>query len=140
MNYPVIIRKDINSDYGVEIPDLPGCFSAGSSIDEAIENTREAILFHIEGLIEDNETIPGPSKIENFKSKTKNAVLAIVNVDISELYGKTKRINVSFPDRILNKVDKFAKKNGESRSGILVNAAIEYMSSHSKDLDNHRSV
>ncbi len=43
MKYSVVIHKDSKSDYGVIVPDLPGCFSAGSTIDEALENAKEAI-------------------------------------------------------------------------------------------------
>ena len=41
--YPVVIHKDNNSDYGVTVPDLPGCFSAGSSIEEALQQVKEAV-------------------------------------------------------------------------------------------------
>jgi len=71
MKYPLIIHKDINSDYGVTIPDLPGCFSAGSTLEMAIENSEEAILTHIEGLLIDNEDIPEPKTIEYHKNKNK---------------------------------------------------------------------
>ncbi|MCP4626127.1 MAG: arginase [bacterium] len=40
MRYPVVIHKDPNSDYSATIPDLPGCFSAGSSIEEAYKVTH----------------------------------------------------------------------------------------------------
>ena len=64
MIYPIVIRKDLESDYGVTVPDLPGCFSAGSTIEEAIENAREAIECHIEGLRLDNEPIPAPLPVK----------------------------------------------------------------------------
>ena len=44
-------HKDKDSDYGVIVPDLPGCFPAGESIEDALENAKEAILWHIEGLL-----------------------------------------------------------------------------------------
>ena len=47
MKYPIVIHKDPNSDYGVTIPDLPGCFSAGSTIEEAISMAQEAAECHI---------------------------------------------------------------------------------------------
>ena len=68
MRYPIFIEKDKSSDYGVTVPDLPGCFSAGSTIDAAILNAEEAILTHIEGLLMDDEIVPPPSKIEDLKS------------------------------------------------------------------------
>ena len=45
MNYPVVIHKDKKSDYGLTVPDLPGCFSAGKTFDEALENSKEASFF-----------------------------------------------------------------------------------------------
>lgn len=62
MNYPVVIHKDKDSDYGVTVPDMPGCFSAGSTMEEALDNAREAILCHAEGLMVDNEPVPSPMK------------------------------------------------------------------------------
>lgn len=41
--FPIVVHKDPESDYGTEVPDLPGCFSAGSTISEVLEETREAI-------------------------------------------------------------------------------------------------
>lgn len=64
MRYLAIIHKDKDSDYGVTIPDLPGCFSAGSTLDEALEMAQDAILCHIEGLLIDDEPIPTPTSID----------------------------------------------------------------------------
>lgn len=42
--YPIAIEPgDDRHAFGVVVPDLPGCFSAGDTFDEAIENAREAI-------------------------------------------------------------------------------------------------
>ena len=50
MKYPIAIEAgDNKTAWGVVVPDLPGCFSAGDSgIDEAIENAKEAIELWIE--------------------------------------------------------------------------------------------
>ncbi len=65
MHYPVVIHKDPGSDYGVTVPDLPGCFSAGTTVDEALVEVVEAIECHIEGLLIDEEPIPQPNSIEH---------------------------------------------------------------------------
>ena len=64
MRYPLMIHKDPESDFGITVPDLPGCFSAGSTMEEALQNAEEAILTHIEGLLLDNDPIPTPATIE----------------------------------------------------------------------------
>ena len=42
MRFPIVIHKDAGSAYGVTVPALPGCFSAGDTLEEAIESAREA--------------------------------------------------------------------------------------------------
>jgi predicted RNase H-like HicB family nuclease len=45
MRYPIAIETgDEKHAYGVVVPDLPGCFSAGDNLDEALTNARAAIL------------------------------------------------------------------------------------------------
>ena len=132
MKYPVVIHKDENSDYGVTFPDLPGCFSAGETIEEALANAQEAAECHIEGILIDSEPIPVSTNIEKHKDNPdfKDGIWALVEVDLSKLSLKSKRVNITMPERLLNSLDYFAKKHGETRSGILAQAATEYMASH----------
>ena len=132
MRYPVVIHKDPNSDFSVTIPDLPGCFSAGSTLDEAITMAQEAAECHIEGLLIDSEPVPTPSDIEVHKDNPlyNGGIWALVEVDISKLSLKSKRINITMPERLLRTVDQYAKRYGSSRSGLLSQAITEYMASH----------
>ena len=67
MLYPIGIEKgDQDHAYGVIVPDVPGCFSAGDTLEEAFKNVKEAITFHIEGMIEDGEEVPLPSNLESY--------------------------------------------------------------------------
>lgn len=134
MNFPVIIHKDENSDYGVIVPDIHGCFSAGDSYEDALANAREAIECHVEGMLEDGEPVPQAMSIERHKNNefAQDAVFALVSVDLSKLSGKAKRVNITFPERLLNQVDTYAGSHGETRSGLLASAALEYMSSHAE--------
>jgi predicted RNase H-like HicB family nuclease len=132
MKYPIVIHKDPGSDYSVAIPDLPGCFSAGSTIAEAISMAQEAAECHIEGMLLDSEAIPTPSDIEVHRNNNefKDGIWALVDVDISKLSLKSKRINITMPERLIMIVDQYAKKYGSSRSGLLSQAVTEYMASH----------
>ncbi len=56
MRYAVVIHKDVESVYGVAVPDLPGCFSSGDTLEEAVESAQEAIACHLEGLLMDGES------------------------------------------------------------------------------------
>jgi len=133
MRYPIIIHKDPESDFGITVPDLPGCFSAGSTMEEALQNAEEAILTHIEGLLLDNDPIPAPSTIEELRKKYMDdtAVWAVVSFDLNKLSERVKRVNITIPEKLLSKIDAYAEKEGESRSGLLVTAALEYISHHS---------
>jgi len=131
MRYPIVIHKSKESDYGVTVPDLPGCFSAGTTPDEAIVMACEAILGHIEALIESGYPVPEAQPIEQHRSNpdyADAAFWALVEVDLSHLPGRAKRINISMNERVLDVIDQFAHETGESRSGLLQRAATEYVS------------
>ncbi len=58
--YAVVIEKG-PSNYSAYVPDLPGCIATGKTRVEVESNMREAIEFHIEGMIEDGDPVPEPS-------------------------------------------------------------------------------
>jgi predicted RNase H-like HicB family nuclease len=62
--YIALIHKDADSDFGVSFPDLPGCATAGTTLDEARDMAAEALALHLEGLAEDGAAIPEPSSLE----------------------------------------------------------------------------
>ena len=127
MNYPIAIEQAPGKAYGVQFPDLPGCFSAGDTLDEAISNAAAAVAFHIEGLLDAGEKIPLPRAIEGHSANPDYAgmIWAITSVDLAALSGKSKRLNISLPERVLRRIDAAAGKNGESRSGFIARVALE---------------
>lgn len=129
MNYPVVIHKDKKSDYGVSVPDLPGCVSAGKTVDDALAMIREAIELHLEGLIEEDGVVPLPSAIEDLRDNPDYAdgTWAIVTVDESTLRVKIARVGITMPQRVLDAIDRHAKATGETRSGLLARAAVRYI-------------
>jgi predicted RNase H-like HicB family nuclease len=130
MRYVVAVEKgNKKHSYGVVVPDLPGCFSAGDSLDEALSNSKEAILLHLEGLMDERLEVPAPKSIEaHQKSRAYQGwIWAVVEVDMTELDDKTERINITLPRKVLRVIDAAAKRNGESRSGYLARVGIEAM-------------
>lgn len=63
MQYPVVIEHTRGSNYSAYVPDLPGCVSAGETLEEVIELMREAIAVHIAGMREEGFEIPAPSQV-----------------------------------------------------------------------------
>jgi predicted RNase H-like HicB family nuclease len=130
MRYPIAIETgDTKHAFGVVVPDLPGCFSAGDTLDDALTNAREAILLHLEGMLDDGKAFPVPTSIEKLQKKRGFGgwTWAVVEVDVSELGDKAARINITLPQRILRAVDAYAKKQGETRSGFIARAALDAM-------------
>lgn len=132
MRYPIVIHKDSDSDFGVTVPDVEGCFSAEESLEEAIDMAQEAIECHLEGMLMDGEAIPVPTSMEADQQNPDyaNSIWALVDIDLSKLSVKSKRVNITIPERLLNAVDQYAKKHGETRSGLLAHVVTEYMSAH----------
>jgi len=58
MEYTVVVHDAEEGGYWVEVPALPGCFSQGETLDEAVANVRKAIRSHIEALREDGQPVP----------------------------------------------------------------------------------
>lgn len=129
MRFPIVIHKDAGSDYGVIVPDLPGCFSAGDSPEDAIDQAREAIECHLEGLLMDREPVPSLRPLAEHQADPAYAggVWALVEVDLAKLGSKTTRVNITLPERVLALVDAAAAREGESRSGFLARAALAAM-------------
>jgi predicted RNase H-like HicB family nuclease len=132
MRYPVVVHKDRDSDYGVTVPDLPGCFSAGSTMDEALDQAVAAIELHLEGMLLDNEPIPLPKPVEEHQQNLDYAggVWAFATVDLSRISGKSKRVNITLPARLLAMMDHHAARRGETRSGLIAEAALAYIAAH----------
>lgn len=109
MLFPVVIHKDQDSDYGVTVPDLEGCFSAGSTIEEALQEARNSILCHIEGMLDDDEVIPSPGDVEEHQKNPdfKDGIFMLVRIDPSEISGEIKRINLTIPERVLARLDRY---------------------------------
>jgi predicted RNase H-like HicB family nuclease len=129
-NYPIAIETgDEAHAWGVVVPDLPGCFSAGDSLDEAIANAAEAIDLWMESVFEDGGDIPDPSSLERLHGDPEYAgwTWAVVSVDRSKYEGKARRINVTIPENLLIRIDAYAKAHRMSRSGFLAKAATDAM-------------
>jgi predicted RNase H-like HicB family nuclease len=58
MQYTVIVHNAEEGGYWVEVPSLPGCFTQGETIDEAMINIKEAIELHIQGLKDEGQEVP----------------------------------------------------------------------------------
>jgi predicted RNase H-like HicB family nuclease len=134
-NYIAIVHKDPKSDFGVSFPDFPGCVTAGRDIDEAKDMAQEALTLHIQGMIEDGEQLPAPSKLEEIMADPDFAdAAAYLVVDVPDTKPRTVRVNITVPEMTLKQIDAAAKKRGMSRSSFLVHAAQNTIQSKQSDM------
>lgn len=58
LNYRILLKKESEGGYTVNVPSLPGCITYGGNIEHAIEMAREAIELYLESLRENGEAVP----------------------------------------------------------------------------------
>lgn len=125
MKYPVIVHKENNSEFGVALPDIPGCFTCGDTLDEALKNLQDAVECYYAG-----EGVCAPPKASNIETLMNNqdfftdgGFWVLADIDFSFLSKKTIRVNITMPEYKLVMIDKAAKDHGLSRSAFLMQAA-----------------
>ncbi len=125
MRFPVVLHTDDGIRFGVTVPDLPGCFSAGDTFDDALASVAEAINLHLEGMTEDGEDIPAPRPIAEHRTDPDydGGVWAMVEVDVSRFEGGSEPADIALPRRLLAKIDAYARAHGSTRSDFLEEAA-----------------
>lgn len=134
MKYSVAIHKDADSCFGITIPDIAGCFSAGRTLDEALENTKEAISGHLEVLADEGVLAPKAAPIDDYLSDPDylGATWAYVDIDVSSFLGKTEKTTVTLPKLLMKKIDGVVSAgSAKSRSSFLAEAAIKVLNAHS---------
>lgn len=127
MRYPIAIEPGDNTHaWSVVVPDLPGCFSAGDTLDESIANASEAITLWIETVLDDGGDIPKPGGVSAHRENPEFAgwIWALVEVDPALLEDQTERVNITLPRRVLARLDAKARAAGESRSGFIAHLAL----------------
>ncbi len=121
-HYIALVHKDATSDFGVSFPDFPGAVTAAATSDKAIEQAEEALALHVEGMLEDGETIPEPSNLDQIKASAnfRDALPVLVPLRTDAL---AMRVNVTLPATILRRIDTYVEREGLTRSGFLADAA-----------------
>ncbi len=129
MHYPIAIEPGSSTTaWGVVVPDLPGCFSAGDTMEEAMVQAEEAIEVWIETAIDAGELIPVPSEIEPLRAghpELEGWLWALVKVNPAALDDTLERVNISLPRRVLHRLDARARSAGETRSGFIARMAVQ---------------
>lgn len=128
MRYPIAIEPGTETKaFGVVVPDLPGCFSAGDTLDEAMSAAEEAAAAWIDAALDASEAIPPPGNLETIRQNPDYAgwVFGAVSIDPGLLDDTTERVNITLPRRVLRRLDAMARAAGQSRSGYVAHLTLE---------------
>jgi predicted RNase H-like HicB family nuclease len=116
--------------YGVVVPDLPGCTSAGKTTDEALRKAVEAVRLWAEDARADGEKLPRPRSLEALRADpavaealAEGAAVAIVPLLLDA--GRPAKANLSLDAGLLEAIDEVATAHGLTRSAFIASAARE---------------
>lgn len=134
--YPAVITQDEGQGpqdgYSAVFPDLPGCVSAGETVQQAAECAAEALSLHIEGMIEEGLQIPLPSSpdapLPDWLEEVPGQTVARILLPV-EMPGKSVRTNITLDAGLLARLDAAAAAAGTSRSGFIAQAVRERLRS-----------
>lgn len=102
MRYPILIEEgSATTAFGVVVPDLPGCFSAGDTLDEAIEAAHEAAAAWIDTALDSNMAIPRPSSLQDVRKLRgyRRWSIDVIDIDDALLDKSVERLNITLPRR-----------------------------------------
>ena len=121
--YIGLVHKEKASAFGVQFPDVPGCFSAADDMDHVVSNAAEALSLWAEDM-----ALPAPRRIEDIvKDKEIAAELAggafLVSVPFTENDTRVVSANISLERGMLKAIDAAAKRRKLTRSAFLAQAA-----------------
>ena len=115
--YPAIVER-ADERFSVFFPDLPGCVSAGDSIQEAALNAEEALTGHLLVSAQYGDELADPTSLDELTVDPDVAEVARILVR-GERPGRSVRLNITLDEGLVAAIDRIAK----NRSGFLADAA-----------------
>lgn len=123
MMYPMYVHLgDENTAHGVTMPDFPGCYTAADSYEDLPKMVQEAVELHFDG---EELPIPTPTPLEVLakNGEYEGGTWMLFDIDLSRVDTSSKRINISMPQNLIERIDDKAKLIKLSRSAFLARAA-----------------
>ena len=122
MHYVAVIDKDLDSAYGIQFPEVPGCFSAADTFEEIVPNAIEALSL----FFEDNEPVPARGLETVREQVAENIAEGAVLMMIPYVQDRKRvvRVNLSLEKEFLDTMDEAARMRGMTRSGFVKKAAM----------------
>ena len=71
LKYSFTLEQDDDKSYFIQYPDLPGCMSCGTTIEDAINMGEDSRKCWIESALRNGDFIPEPKTIEDYPDNFK---------------------------------------------------------------------
>lgn len=125
MLFPVYVEMgDESHAHSVVIPDFPGCYSAADDWESIPAMVQEAVELWIEG---EDVSLPSPTPLEllaRHPDYQYGGIWMLIDIDTSRLRpARVKRVNITLPEDVLQRIDAYAQAHHMTRSGFLAKAA-----------------
>ena len=120
MHYVAVIDKDPGSAYGIQFPEVPGCYSAADSFDDIVPNAIEALSL----FFEDGEPVP-PRGIEAVREQVAGSIAegaVLMMIPYVRDRKRVVRVNLSLEKGFLDTLDEAARMRGMTRSAFVQKA------------------
>lgn len=122
MRYPILIEEGSkDTAFGVVVPDLPGCFSAGDTLDEALDGAKEAAAAWVDAALDAGQAVPSPSSLEFARLIPGYGgwTVGLIELDPALFDDSIERVNITLPKRVLRRLDDLAATRHQSRGAFI---------------------
>jgi predicted RNase H-like HicB family nuclease len=122
IRYPIVIEEGSkDTAFGVAVPDLPGCFSAGDTLDEALDGAKEAVAAWVDATLDAGQPVPSPSSLEAVRQMPgyDGWTVGVVELDPALFDDSIERVNITLPKRVLRRLDDLAATRHQSRGAFI---------------------
>ena len=127
MRYLAFLEPTEDGCYGVSFPDVPGCISAGDTVDDAIQQGAEALEFHATGLREDDLALPSPRSADAICAdpayRELRQIAQLVWIPLILPQDSPQRVDITLDASLVDAIDATAQHQGTTRSAFIARAA-----------------
>lgn len=114
--YMAIVHQEGDSAYGVWFPDLPGCYGAGDTEDEALASAKKSLMLYAEEASNDGEELPAPRTLHELRNDAEvqeslnesNGFMVAVPLIVNS--GRRKRVSLDFDLALVESIDEVSKE------------------------------
>jgi predicted RNase H-like HicB family nuclease len=117
-----IAERGETSGYGLYFPDLPGCVTAGETLEELVANAHEALQLHLEGMTDAGYPIPDPTPIERLPHDPEVQEVGVTLISVT-LAGSPTDVSLKLPAKLLQRIDQAAGARGLTRNDFIAQGA-----------------